>query len=158
MWSRNEAAAVSQAVAQYPRLRETVHILPPRKDVEFYYAAADAYVGPSLEDTFALPAAEAMACGLPVIISARAGASDIVHDGVDALVLNDPKDAGALATMIRRLYTDEPFRDRLGEEAAKTARQYTWERNGREFTAILEEVLLRKRKSRLEGQTLTQEL
>ena len=60
--------------------------------------------------------------------------------------------------MIRRLYTDEPFRDRLGVEAAKTARQYTWERNGRELMAIFEEVLLRKRKSRLEGQTLTQEL
>jgi len=154
----NEAAAVSQAVAQYASLREMVHILPPRKDVEFYYAAADAYVGPSLEDTFALPAAEAMACGLPVIISARAGAADIVHDGVDALVLNDPKDAGALATMIRRLYADEAFRSHLGEEAAKTTRQYTWERNGRELTAIFEEVLLRKRKSRLEGQTLTQEL
>ncbi len=154
----NEAAAVSQAVGQYAGLRDLVHILPPRKDVEFYYATADAYVGPSLEDTFALPAAEAMACGLPVIISARAGASDIVHDGVDALVLNDPKDAGALASMIRRLYADETFRKHLGEEAAKTARQYTWERNGRELTAILEEVLVRKRKSRLEGQTLTQEL
>ena len=154
----NEAAAVSQAVAQYWTLREIVHVLPPRKDVEFYYAAADAYVGPSLEDTFALPAAEAMACGLPVIISARAGAADICCHGVDALVLNDPKDAGALAAMIRRLYTDEPFRARLGEEATKTARQYTWERNGRELTAIFEEVLLRKRKSRLEGQTLTQEL
>jgi len=154
----NEPAAVSQAVDQHAALRKIVHILPPRKDVEFYYAAADAYVGPSLEDTFALPAAEAMACGLPVIISARAGASDIVHDGVDALVLEDPKDAAALATMIRRLHADESFRGRLGEEAAKTASQYTWERNGREFTAILEEVLLRKRKSRLEGQTLTQEL
>ncbi|MFZ0785873.1 MAG: glycosyltransferase family 4 protein [Candidatus Acidiferrales bacterium] len=154
----NEAAAVSQAVAPYRALRERVHILPPRKDVEFYYAAADAYVGPSLEDTFALPAAEAMACGLPVIISARAGASDIVHDGIDALVLNDPKNVAALATMIQRLYTDRPFSERLGEEAAKTARQYTWERNGRELMAIFEEVLLRKRKSRFEGKTLTQEL
>lgn len=154
----NEAAAVSQAVAGYPALREKVHILPPRKDVEFYYAVADAYVGPSLEDTFALPAAEAMACGLPVIISARAGAADIVHDGVDALVLNDPKDATALAAMIRRLYSDAAFRERLAGEAAKTARQYTWERNGRELTAILDEILLRKRKSRFEGQTLTQEL
>ena len=154
----NEAAAVSQAVAQYPGMREKVRILPPRKDVEFYYAAADAYVGPSLEDTFALPAAEAMACGLPVIISARAGASDIVHDGADALVLSDPKDATALAAMIQRLYADRSFRERLGEEAAKTARQYTWERNGRELTAILDEILLRKRKSRFEGQTLTQEL
>ena len=154
----NEAAAVSQAVAQYAGLQGLVHVFPPRKDVEFYYAAADAYVGPSLEDTFALPAAEAMACGLPVIISARAGASDIVHDGVDALILNDPKDAGALATMIRRLYAEGPFRERLGEEAAKTASQYTWERNGRELRAIFEEVLLRKRKSGFEGETLTQEL
>ena len=48
-----------------------VHFLPPRPDVEFYYAAADAYVGPSLEDTFALPPQEAMACGMPVIVSAR---------------------------------------------------------------------------------------
>jgi glycosyltransferase involved in cell wall biosynthesis len=152
----NEAAAVSQAVGQYARLSGMVHVLPPRKDVEFYYAAADAYVGPSLEDTFALPAAEAMACGLPVIISARAGASDIVHDGIDALVLNDPKDAVALAAMIRRLYIDERLRDHLGEEAAKTARQYTWERNGRELTAILEDVLLRK--SGVAAQTLTQEL
>ena len=81
-----------------------------------------------------MPATEAMACGLPIIISARAGASDIVHDGVDALVLNDRKDAGALATMIRRRYAEGPFRERLGEEATKTARQYTWERNGRELT------------------------
>ena len=154
----NEAAAVSQAVGQYAGLQGLVHVFPPRKDVEFYYAATDAYVGPSLEDTFALPAAEAMACGLPVIISARAGASDIVHDGVDALILKDPKDAGALATMIRRLYADDPFRERLGKEAAKTASQYTWERNGRELRAIFEEVLLRKRKSGFEGETLTQEL
>jgi len=155
----NEAAAVSQAVVQYPlAVQERVRVLPPRKDVEFYYAAADAYVGPSLEDTFALPAAEAMACGLPVIISERAGASDIVHDGIDALVLHDPKDVAALTTMIRRLYADQPFRERLGDGAAKTASQYTWERNGRELAAIFEELLLRKRKSRLEGQTLTQEL
>jgi glycosyltransferase involved in cell wall biosynthesis len=152
----NEAAAVSQAVGQYASLRGAVHVLPPRKDVEFYYAAADAYVGPSLEDTFALPAAEAMACGLPVIISARAGASDIAHDGIDALVLHDPKDATALAAMIRQLHDDKPFRDRLGEEAAKTARQYTWERNGRELTAIFQEIV--SRKSGVATQTLTQEL
>ena len=152
----NEAAAVSQVAEQYAGLRGAVHVLPPRKDVEFYYAAADAYVGPSIEDTFALPAAEAMACGLPVIISARAGASDIVHDGLDALVLQDPKDAAALAAMIRRLYADKEFREHLGAEAAKTARQYTWERNGRELTAIFEEIA--SRKSGVAAQTLTQEL
>ena len=63
-------------------LEDRVHFLPPRKDVEFYYAAADAYTGPSLEDTFALPPAEAMACGLPVIVSAENGTFEIITDNL----------------------------------------------------------------------------
>jgi glycosyltransferase involved in cell wall biosynthesis len=132
-----------------------VSVLPIRRDVEFYYAATDAYVGPSLEDTFALPVAEAMACGLPVIVSAAAGVSEIITPGADGLILDDPKDAVALAGMIRRLCEDEAFRTRLGEKAAVTAQQYTWERNGRELAAIFEEVL--RRKARPTAQTITQE-
>jgi UDP-glucose:(heptosyl)LPS alpha-1,3-glucosyltransferase len=131
-----------------------VHFLPSRSDVEFYYAAADAYAGPSLEDAFALPIAEAMACGLPVIVSARAGASEIITNGVDGLILEDPTDSSALAAMIRRLYEDRDLRAVMGERAAETAQQYTWERNGRELTAIFEEIL--RRKSRSTEQTLAQ--
>jgi glycosyltransferase involved in cell wall biosynthesis len=133
-----------------------VHPLPPRKDIEYYYAAADTYVGPSLEDTFALPPAEAMACGLPVIVSSSNGTSEIITHGADGLILNDPTDATALAAMIRRLYQDEAFRVRLGVKAAETVRQYTWERNGRELAAIFEEIL--RRKSGFAAHTLTQEL
>jgi glycosyltransferase involved in cell wall biosynthesis len=132
-----------------------VQFLPARGDVEFYYAAADAYVGPSLEDAFGLPFLEAMACGLPVIVSAAAGASEIVTDGADGLVLKDPTDSSALAAMIRQLYEDKDFRSRLGEKAAETVRQFTWERNGRELTAIFEEIL--RRKSQLAEQTAAQE-
>jgi glycosyltransferase involved in cell wall biosynthesis len=137
-------------------LEGRVRFLPPRKDVEFYYAAADVYVGPSLEDTFALPPAESMACGLPVIVSRENGTFEIITDAVDGLILDDPADADGLAPMIRRLHEDPEFRTRVGEKAAETARQFTWERNGRELTAIFEEIL--RRKSRFEGQTLTQEL
>lgn len=126
-------------------LEDRVHFLPPRGDVEFYYSAADAYVGASLEDTFAQPPAEAMACGLPVIVSQTNGTAEIITDGVDGLILKDPTDSSALAAMIRRLYEDKEFRSRLGEKAAETARQYTWERNGRELTAIFEEILRRKK-------------
>jgi UDP-glucose:(heptosyl)LPS alpha-1,3-glucosyltransferase len=132
-----------------------VHFLAPRRDVEFYYASADAYAGPSLEDAFGLPFLEAMACGLPVIVSAAAGASEIITDGADGLILKDPTDSSALAATIRRLYEDRDFRFRLGEKAAETARQYTWERNGRDLTAIFEEIL--RRKSQLAGQTAPQE-
>jgi glycosyltransferase involved in cell wall biosynthesis len=127
--------------------------LPPRDDIEFYYAAADAYVGPSLEDTFAQPPAEAMACGMPVIVSANNGTSEIMTDGVDALILLDPTDASSLAAMIRRLYEDRELAARLGKCAHETARQYTWERNGRELSLIFEELL--ERKSQNAARTVT---
>jgi glycosyltransferase involved in cell wall biosynthesis len=132
------------------RLEDRVHFLAPRSDIEFYYAAADVYTGPSLQDAYAMPPAEAMACGLPVIVSASAGVSEIITDGTDGLILSDPKDAPALAAMIRRLSEDEAFRTRLGERAAVTTQKYTWERNGQELAAILEDVLRRKASSAAE--------
>jgi glycosyltransferase involved in cell wall biosynthesis len=133
-----------QAMTLQMELNSRVHFLPPRKDVEFYYAAADAYVGPSLEDTFALPPAEAMACGLPVIVSRENGTSEIITDGVDGLILDNTADSAGLAEMIRRLREDAYLCRMLGENAAETVRQYTWERNGRELSAIFEEILRQK--------------
>jgi glycosyltransferase involved in cell wall biosynthesis len=144
-----------RAMAGRPDLADRVHFLPPRSDVEVYYAAADAYAGPSLEDAFALPVAEAMACGLPVITSSTAGASEIITNGVDGLILKDPMDSSALAAMIRQLYENRELRAALGQKATETTEQYTWERNGRELAAILEEIL--QRKSRPVEQTLAQE-
>jgi glycosyltransferase involved in cell wall biosynthesis len=132
-----------------------IHFLPPRDDIEFYYAAADAYVGPSLEDTFAQPPAECMACGMPVIVSANNGTCEIITDGKDGLILADPTDANTLAAMIRRLFEGREFAARLGRNANETARQYTWERNGRELGAIFEQLL--KRKSRSAVRTVAQE-
>jgi glycosyltransferase involved in cell wall biosynthesis len=126
------------------KLENRVRFLAPRKDIEFYYAAADAYAGPSLQDSYGIPPAEAMACGLPVIVSASAGVAEITTHGVDGLILDDPTDSKALATMIRHLYEDETFRSRLGQRAVETARQYTWERNGLELAAIFEGLLLQK--------------
>ncbi len=128
-------------------LEGRVHFLPPRKDVEFYYAAADVYAGPSLEDTFALPASEAMACGLPVIISGRAGASELITHGIDGLILDDPADAESLAAMIRSLYENPALRAQLGRSASESTQKYNWERSSRELAGIFDHVLQRKAKS-----------
>src|SRR5262249_18814157 len=52
-----------------------------------FYGAGDLYVSRSLEDSFGLPVAEAMGCGLPVITSIFAGVSGFVRDGIDGFVL-----------------------------------------------------------------------
>jgi glycosyltransferase involved in cell wall biosynthesis len=125
-------------------VEQRVRFLDPREDVEFYYAAADAYAGPSLEDTFALPPTEAMACGVPTIVSSENGACEIIQHGVDGLVLTDPKDAAGLAAMLRRLYEDEEYRAQLGAAGSQTTQQFTWKRNGEELKAVFEEILRRK--------------
>jgi UDP-glucose:(heptosyl)LPS alpha-1,3-glucosyltransferase len=132
-------------------LDDRVRFLPPRGDVEFYYAAADAYAGPSLQDSYSMPPAEAMACGMPVIVSASAGVSEIITHEVDGLILDDATDSERLASMIRRLCEDREFRERLAMRANQSAQQYTWESNGRELAAILEEIL--RRKAALVGQS-----
>jgi len=140
-----------RVVLESRRLNGRIQFKPPRADVEFYYAAADAYAGISLEDTFALPPAEAMACGLPVVVSAANGTCEIITHERDGLILQDPMDAAGLAEMIRHLYEDDAFRARLGENAHRTAQQYTWERNACELKAILQDVLHRKSQAGLAG-------
>jgi glycosyltransferase involved in cell wall biosynthesis len=121
-----------------------VHFLPPRRDVEFYYAAADAYAGPSLEDTFSLPPAEAMACGLPVITSRATGVNEIIHHNQDGLILENPVDAKTLSEWLARLLGDRNWRDRLGLAAAQTAAQYTWATNSARLQQVINSLLKSK--------------
>ena len=143
-------AVGSDLAASYPKsaadeMQDRVRFLPPRRDIEFYYAAADAYVGPSLKDAFGMPPLEAMACGLPVIVSSQAGVSELITNGVDGLVLEDPRDSEDLASKIADIYGDTALRQRLSENAVKTAGQYTWDNNAEQLRAVMEEILRARR-------------
>jgi len=94
-----------------------------------FYAAADIYVSPSREDSFGLPVAEAMASGLPVITSSFAGVAEFVRDGENGFVLQQPRNAQALAAVIRRLQQDSELRQRIGRAAVEVVRTQDWNRN-----------------------------
>jgi UDP-glucose:(heptosyl)LPS alpha-1,3-glucosyltransferase len=125
-------------------LQDRVKFYAPTDDVEQFYAAADLYAGPSLEDSFALPPLEAMACGLPVITSVNNGGSQIITEGVDGFVLADPRDIMALSALVRRLYELPELCLRVGENAARTAQSYTWDRNARDTWDFLMSVSAKK--------------
>jgi glycosyltransferase involved in cell wall biosynthesis len=129
------------ASLQRAGLAERVQFLPPRRDVEFYYAATDAYIGPSLEDAFAMPPLEAMACGVPVIVSRQAGVSEVITHGVDGLLLEDSQDDLVLASLIHELYANHDLRQRLGENASNTALKYTWKGNAEQLRAVFDAIL-----------------
>jgi len=126
---------------------DRIRFLPPSDDVMKFYAAADAYVGASLEDAFGLPVLEAMACGLPVIASVNAGASETIDDGSSGLLLRDPTDAAELAALIQKLVFDSLFRDLLGRNARKAAESYTWADSTAALWGLLNKALVRKHRS-----------
>jgi UDP-glucose:(heptosyl)LPS alpha-1,3-glucosyltransferase len=113
-------------------------------DVLDLYAAADVYVSPTHEDSFGLPVAEAMACGLPVITSAQAGVAALIRDGVDGFVLADPSDTAVLLQTIQRLRRDLAFRRQMGDAAALTAQRWTWDKCGDEVWKLLQQVAAQK--------------
>jgi glycosyltransferase involved in cell wall biosynthesis len=127
-------------------LRARVRFVEPSKDVVQFYAAADAYTGPSLHDSFALPPAEAMACGLPVITAINNGGSEMITDGVDGFLLHDPKDPEELSETIRKLYENPPLREEVGRKAAIVAKEFTWERNAQQVFEFLENAKIGKRR------------
>ena len=125
-------------------LRDRVRFERPSPDVLSFYAASDAYLGPSLEDAFNLPILEAMACGLPVIASSQAGASQLIHDGETGFILNNPQNHLQLADLIRRLYTDVALRRQIGESASRhVMANCGWDVNTEQTKKFLESVLPR---------------
>jgi len=128
--------------------RHIVRFENPSPDVLSFYAAADAYVGPSLEDAFGLPILEAMACGLPVIASIYAGASEFIRDGETGLILSDPRDPSQIARLVYRLYKDGSLRKRMGIAASHYVEaNCSWDQNASKTRDFLEKILRDFRRS-----------
>lgn len=110
-------------------------------DALAFYAAADAYVSPTLEDAFALPPLEAMSSGLPVITSRNNGGSQIITNGENGFVLQDAGDVAALVKIIIRLVTDADYRGVVGAAAARTTMEMTWDRNALAVWSLLQKAV-----------------
>jgi UDP-glucose:(heptosyl)LPS alpha-1,3-glucosyltransferase len=95
--------------------------------LERYYRAADIFIMLSKFDTFGMVVLEAMAAGLPVIVSPNVGAKDLVEEGINGFILPEHQDADAAADRIIRLSNGEQ-REAMGKAAAQTATMHDWER------------------------------
>ncbi|WP_435628146.1 glycosyltransferase family 4 protein [Candidatus Ferrigenium straubiae] len=111
--------------------------------LERYYRAADIFIMLSKFDTFGMVVLEAMAAGLPAIVSSNVGAKDLVEEGVNGFVISAPQDVDAAAECIARL-SDKARREAMGIAAAQTASAHDWERLAANMEHLYEDVLSRK--------------
>jgi UDP-glucose:(heptosyl)LPS alpha-1,3-glucosyltransferase len=126
-------------------VQELVKLYGPNADVERFFAGADLFVLPTRFDIFGQVVLEAMASGVPPIVSATAGAAECVQEGETGFVLKDPRDANALAALLRRLAGDPELVARVSRKAAEAARAYSWDRHFQRVLAIYEEVARSKK-------------
>ncbi len=95
-------------------------------EVEAHYLASDFFVMPSRMDTFGLVVLEAMAAGLPVVISATVGAADLVTHGVSGFILPENPTARDLTAFLIRLMNPE-LRRSMGIAAGQVAANNDWD-------------------------------
>ena len=97
----------------------------PHAEVPARMAAADVFVFPSLFEGSAVVTYEAMACGLPCIVTAEAGS--VVRHGRDGLIV-PARDVESLAAAMEQLGTDTALRAACSASARSRAEAHDWDR------------------------------
>jgi glycosyltransferase involved in cell wall biosynthesis len=87
------------------------------------YRRSDLLVHPTFHDPFPRVVVEALACGCPVITTARCGASEVLTHGSTGFVIEDPSDAAAIARFASEL-TDAARLSAMRRAAAQTGRRF----------------------------------
>jgi UDP-glucose:(heptosyl)LPS alpha-1,3-glucosyltransferase len=120
--ARFEALAINLGVAS------RVHFFGPRQDVEVLMSAADVLVHPTTEDSFGMVVLEAMAQGLPVVVSAapHCGLSAELSHLHDAWMLSDPQENEGLAQAVQAILTQSDLRSHLIQGGRAQAQGRTW--------------------------------
>ncbi len=108
-----------------------------------YYAAADVFVLPTFYDPCSLSVSEAAASGLPSVTTRFNGAAELLTEGVDGSVIDDPADDAELADALRPLL-DRDARQRMGDAARKLALKHTLDHNCDQILSIYEQIAGRK--------------
>jgi len=105
------------------------------------YAAAEIAVSPSIYEGFGLPAAEAMACGVPVIGTTAGALPEVIEDNVTGILV-PPKNPQALAGAIKTLIDDPELRQKIGAAGVERVnRLFTWEKSAKATIDVYNEVI-----------------
>jgi glycosyltransferase involved in cell wall biosynthesis len=128
------------AAVEKLKLDSRVHFLGrvSSEDLLSLYNAAELLAHPAFYEGFGLPPLEAMACGLPVVVSNVASLPEVV---ADAGLMIDPHDVDELAVSMWRVLNDGGLRQEMRDKGLRQAARFSWERAARETLAIYHRAL-----------------
>ncbi len=129
----------AQDLANELGLSGRVQFLGVVSDVERLMNAADALALPSRFEAWPLVGLEAMACGLPILMTPVGGVSEFLDHGVNGLFIEpNPQ---SVARAIECIYSADPVRrEGMRHEAYKTAMRYSWDEIAKRYAETLVEL------------------
>lgn len=125
-------------------ISERVIFLGHSTEVEKYYAASDIFIFPSTFDAFGMVVLEAMASGIPVIVSISAGASELVEHMKEGIVLKEYSDVAGISKAIELLVENKSLRLELGRNSRIKAEACSWDMVAEKTMKIFSDVTLSK--------------
>lgn len=117
--------ALVRALGLEDRVRFAGYV--PREEIARHYAAAHVFVLPSYNEGMSVATLEAMAAGLPVVVTRTGGTLELVQENVNGFVF-DRGDMATLTGHIRRLATDRELARKMSRSSQSHAGQFSWER------------------------------
>jgi glycosyltransferase involved in cell wall biosynthesis len=139
-----EARYQERFLARLGPAQNRVRIVGYVPDLEIlnYYAAADAFVLPTLLEGFGIPLVEAMAAGLPVVTTTAGSAGEVVgHAGIAV----PPGDSAALGQALARILAAPVLRQEMAQAGRERAAEFDLRRAAAETEAVYERYLNRGR-------------
>lgn len=109
-----------------------------RSDLPRIYPAADAFLLPTLYETFALVCLEAMASGVPVVASPVGGIEDYLIDGQNGFHIN--QEGQEIATKLDRLLSDDSLREQIVRAGLATAQEYGWDKIAEKYLKLFDDL------------------
>ncbi|MBI2402284.1 MAG: glycosyltransferase family 4 protein [Gemmatimonadetes bacterium] len=126
--------------AERAGMLDRLHWIGALEDVTAAYHAADFLLHPTIYDAFGLVVAEAMAHGLPPVVTGAAGITELMRHGESGWLVEGDSAAGTLAA-VRTLAQDGGLRRRLGAGARAAAARRSWDDVARETLVVYQEAL-----------------
>ena len=111
----------------------------PLREIRECYYGSDVFVLPSLYEPFSNACLEAMAAGLPVVTSRANGVSEIMEEGREGTIIEDPLNSQEIAEKILPLL-DEDRRLGMGRYAREKAERYPIEESVGQMLKVIEMV------------------
>lgn len=112
----------------------------PREEIATRYAAAQVFVLPSYNEGMSVATLEAMAAGLPVIITRTGGTAELVEEGVNGLTF-DWADVDTLVAHLKRFALDRSLARTMGAASRQRAALFSWDAAAQTYLQLVHELV-----------------